>query len=265
MLKVIPSAQYAGVNFSYSPEPDSTYIISVDIEMGNSNSTDGIYITAYGVNTVSGQYGPVVVHQPVSGSGHYELTYTAPPDFVGLTKVYFTSGANTDPANPHYFFIDNFAVAKAPGPGGPPENVQCSDNFLTFNRYFPDILQHTDFHAFGMEMNGRKWQGTANNFRFSYNGKESASELASGDYDFGERILDGRVGRWMTWDPLRQKYPGLSPYNFCANNPIINVDERGEEIYFHGVDAQQALSSLTRKLNSKKLNPAWNQRKKPKK
>lgn len=48
--------------------------------------------------------------------------------------------------------------------------------------------------------------------------------------DFGARIYDSRLGRWLSLDPMQNKYPSLCPYNFVANNPIIYVDPNGKEI-----------------------------------
>ena len=48
--------------------------------------------------------------------------------------------------------------------------------------------------------------------------------------DFGARIYDSRLGRWLALDPLQAKYPGLSPYNFVSNNPIYSVDPDGRKI-----------------------------------
>jgi len=49
-------------------------------------------------------------------------------------------------------------------------------------------------------------------------------------YDFGARIFDPGVGRWLSIDPLAKMYPGLSPYNFGGNNPIFYIDPDGREI-----------------------------------
>lgn len=48
-------------------------------------------------------------------------------------------------------------------------------------------------------------------------------------YDFGARMYDARLGRWLSLDPLQAKYPHMSPYNFCANNPIIFKDVDGKD------------------------------------
>ena len=35
---------------------------------------------------------------------------------------------------------------------------------------------------------------------------------------------------WLSVDPMSDKYPSMSPYNYCANNPVILVDPDGREI-----------------------------------
>ncbi|MBK9321311.1 MAG: hypothetical protein IPM91_22605 [Bacteroidetes bacterium] len=48
--------------------------------------------------------------------------------------------------------------------------------------------------------------------------------------DFGARIYDSRLGRWLSIDPLTRKYSSLNPFNFVANNPLNNVDLDGRDI-----------------------------------
>jgi len=40
------------------------------------------------------------------------------------------------------------------------------------------------------------------------------------------------ISIWLSIDPLSDKYPSLSPYNYCANNPIMYVDPDGREIFY---------------------------------
>ena len=71
-------------------------------------------------------------------------------------------------------------------------------------------------------------------YRFSFNGKEKDNETygEGNAYDFGARIYDSRLGRWMSTDPHASKYPHLSPYAFVANNPINAIDPDGRDIIF---------------------------------
>jgi RHS repeat-associated protein len=49
-------------------------------------------------------------------------------------------------------------------------------------------------------------------------------------YDFGARIYDARVGRFISMDPQDSKYPSMSPYSAFGNSPILMIDPDGETI-----------------------------------
>jgi RHS repeat-associated protein len=51
-------------------------------------------------------------------------------------------------------------------------------------------------------------------------------------YDFGARMLDPRVGRFLSLDPLQKKFSYLSPYIYANNNPIANIDVDGKYALF---------------------------------
>ncbi len=69
-------------------------------------------------------------------------------------------------------------------------------------------------------------------YRYRFNGKENDNETyGSGNaYDFGARIYDSRLGRWLSLDPLYMLYPFSTPYNFSLNNPIFFKDHDGRDI-----------------------------------
>ena len=62
--------------------------------------------------------------------------------------------------------------------------------------------------------------------RYKFNGKELDPQ--TGYYYYGARYYDPVVSRWLSVDPLTEKYPGLSPYNYTANNPVMLVDPDGK-------------------------------------
>jgi RHS repeat-associated protein len=95
-------------------------------------------------------------------------------------------------------------------------------------------MSTTDCYPFGQEMPNRNFSSGA--YRFGFNGKEKDDEMkgSGNSLDFGARIYDSRVGRWWSTDSKMEKYPSLSPYQFCANNPVLFVDPSGNEIWIQG-------------------------------
>ena len=47
---------------------------------------------------------------------------------------------------------------------------------------------------------------------------------------FAGRYYDSRTGRFLQIDPKAQKYPNLSPYAYCADNPLKYIDPDGKVI-----------------------------------
>ena len=64
-----------------------------------------------------------------------------------------------------------------------------------------------------------------------YQGKEWGAAKGLNLYDFGARRYDPATGRWLSQDPLAEKYYGHSPYLFCAANPMRYVDPEGKDIW----------------------------------
>ncbi len=70
-------------------------------------------------------------------------------------------------------------------------------------------------------------------YRYGFNGKENDNEVKGegNQQDYGMRIYDPRLGRFLSVDPIGKKYPGLTPYQFSSNSPIANVDLDGLEAW----------------------------------
>jgi RHS repeat-associated protein len=104
--------------------------------------------------------------------------------------------------------------------------TSSSDNKADW--YTADVLSYSDYYAFGAPMDGRKFV-PATVYRYGFNGKETDDENA-GDLDFGARIYDSRLGRFLSPDPKENDYPGQSTYVCAINNPIGCIDVNGEGV-----------------------------------
>jgi hypothetical protein len=60
-------------------------------------------------------------------------------------------------------------------------------------------------------------------------------------YDYGARFYDATVGRFWTQDAFAEKYHFMSPYQYGANNPILNVDINGDSIWIYDSNNQRQL------------------------
>ncbi len=77
-----------------------------------------------------------------------------------------------------------------------------------------------------------------------YSAKELDRENGLDWYDSKARFYDSMIGRTPTQDPLAEKYSGVSPYLWCAGNPIRFIDEKGDSIavlYLPGIVGHLAL------------------------
>ncbi|RQO65416.1 hypothetical protein DBR40_23605 [Pedobacter sp. KBW01] len=93
--------------------------------------------------------------------------------------------------------------------------------------YDPEVINSTDYYAFGGQMPGRSSTLANTPYRYGFNGKENDSE--TGTQDYGMRIYDPRIGKFLSVDPITAEYPELTPYQFASNTPIWAIDIDGLE------------------------------------
>lgn len=95
--------------------------------------------------------------------------------------------------------------------------------------YFqPYITTVSEYYAFGNEMAKRSFK-VNRSYRYGFNSKEIDLETECQDYGF--RIYNLSIGRFLSVDPISKKYPELTPYQFASNNPIWAIDLDGLEAY----------------------------------
>jgi RHS repeat-associated protein len=103
--------------------------------------------------------------------------------------------------------------------------------------YFPNVTTENDYFAFELPMQDRSLV-VNQNYRYGFNGKENDNEVrpdasigenTGGEQDYGMRIYDPVIGKFLSTDPIANSFPGLSSYQFASNSPILNTDLDGLE------------------------------------
>jgi RHS repeat-associated protein len=90
------------------------------------------------------------------------------------------------------------------------------------------VVEQVNYYTpFGVQM--KNSFAETSDQRYKYNGKELDRMLGLDLYDYGARFYDARIARWQTIDPLCKKYYSISPYAYCANNPIRFIDPDGKD------------------------------------
>jgi RHS repeat-associated protein len=107
-------------------------------------------------------------------------------------------------------------------------------NPLTFvGKYLADVVATNDYSAFGAPMVGRGFNSPS--YRYGFNGKENDAEsvdAGEGLQDYGMRIYNPSIGKFLSVDPLAPEYPWNSTYAFAENDVIRCIDLDGAEKYY---------------------------------
>ena len=87
-----------------------------------------------------------------------------------------------------------------------------------------------------------------------YNGKEYDKMHGLNTYDYGARQYNPVTARWDRMDPLCEKYYGVSPYAYCAGNPMNFIDPDGRKIVLVGSQEERMkMLSYLQKLTNDNL------------
>lgn len=109
------------------------------------------------------------------------------------------------------------------------KKLGVSSNNTTVDYFNPQVVSAQDYYPFGMLQEGRVFNTSG--YRFGFNGKENDDEIkgVGNIIDYGARVYDPRVAKFLSVDPLQMQYPGLTPYQYAGGNPISGVDLDGCE------------------------------------
>jgi RHS repeat-associated protein len=103
-----------------------------------------------------------------------------------------------------------------------------------FHHYEPEQYDSRDYYAFGSESRSceNPWV-PKHTTKQGFNNKEKSHKTNSQtNYDYGFRIYNAGIGKFLSVDPLTKSYPELTPYQFASNRPIDGVDLDGLEFIY---------------------------------
>ena len=104
-----------------------------------------------------------------------------------------------------------------------------SSSWITYSD--GSAVQHLHYLPWGEDFVDQR--NTTWNAMYTFSAKEKDTE--TGYSYFGARYYSSDLSIWISVDPQAHKYPLLSPYTYCADNPIKLVDPDGEAIGIPGV------------------------------
>lgn len=128
---------------------------------------------------------------------------------------YVELNANGTPTRWNYYVTDHLSSTRM--------IVDSNDN----------IRKNINYYPFGSEMRMEAPAQMTNNLGhpFRFTGKELDRMNSLNMYDFGARMYDvAGVPMWTSIDPLAEKYYNVSPYSYCAGDPVNKFDPDGRKI-----------------------------------
>ncbi len=185
-------------------------------------TTEGLYIMPRATNGANEFTGTNITQVYVGASGTYNVTLTAT---TSTTQLLVEKAGSVE----KYFYIDN---------------VKVEQSTPTLNSHLvADVVNAQYYYPFGSTM--KTWKAEGEDYKFGFNGKEKDNDTygEGNAYDFGARIYDSRLGKWLSVDPLQAEYPSQGSYNFSANNPILYLDRDGRRGKFMRENTFRSLSS----------------------
>ena len=172
-----------------------------NMSFGNGNTAEYAYNAAG--ERLSTSYGNLTSGVTFYNSANYFYTYGAISNIL-IDGGYITLSGSTPVY--HYYLKDhlgsNRVVCNASG------TVEQANHYYPFGGLFGESTN-------------------ASTQKYKYNGKEYDRVHGLDWYDYGARFMNPDMGRFTTIDPMAEKYYSISPYAYCANNPINVIDPDG--------------------------------------
>jgi RHS repeat-associated protein len=155
------------------------------------------------MGTTAAEHGQDVAHEKLSGT----LSITE----AGYVYVFIS---NEEGTSAYEVYFDDFKVTQVKSP----------------------VIASNDYYPFGLTFNSASRENSVKQ-DYLYSGKEQQDELNLGWIDFGMRMYQPELGRFLTQDRFAEKYFDFTPYHYGANSPIMFVDVNGDSLAVKEIDA----------------------------
>ena len=205
------------ITYDYSHYPSLIAKATIKKRVDNDYTPDGRKLYSLHVSYIPIGYG---TYSRISIKDLYVDGLILRSDTALLWKFsggYVELNANGTPTSWNYYITDHLGSTRM---------VVDSNN---------NIKETINYYPFGSEMKMEDpallTGGTSHPYRFT--GKELEKVNSLNMYDFGARWYDvAGVPMWTSMDPLAEKYYNISPYAYCAGNPVNAIDKGGKDITF---------------------------------
>ena len=207
--------------------------------------------TGVGYNAVLTELGNHDVPQGWVQTPHPNTTPNTNPG----PPISWNDPSNPDDPQPGYGYIPNDTTKE--------ETFFYHSDYLGSTSYITDdkanITQYDAYLPYGELLVDE--HSSSEELPYKFNGKEMDEE--TGLYYYGARYMDPKISMWLGVDPMIEKYPEISPYIYCHNNPIVLIDPDGRQskvpptiiqIIDYGTKNSKKFSSLMKAANVNKAN-----------
>lgn len=121
--------------------------------------------------------------------------------------------------------------------------IPITINNINIDHFIPFIVMATDYNAFGDVKDQRQFNLSSS--RVGFNSKENDNEVkgVGNQQDYGSRIYDSRLGRFLSVDPIGKNFAFYSTYQFAGNKPTVAIDIDGlEDVYVITTKGKRTIS-----------------------